>query len=115
MVKLVQSGRTPDQLAQEYEPSARTIRDWVAPPERNAGERAGGLRSDERWELRPVQRENTQLQIEPDILRKQRLVRTGERLDPGARFEFVKAIQAVWPYDLPSAGLPADSQHVRPG
>ena len=39
MVELVQSGRTPDELAREYEPSAGSIRNWVAQHERDAGQR----------------------------------------------------------------------------
>ena len=30
MVELVKSGRTPNELAREYEPSAGSIRNWVA-------------------------------------------------------------------------------------
>ena len=36
MVELVQSGRTPEELALEYEPSAAAIRNWVAQQERDA-------------------------------------------------------------------------------
>ena len=34
----------PEQLAQEYEPSAGAIRNWVAQRERDAGVREDGLR-----------------------------------------------------------------------
>ena len=70
MVELVQSGRTPEQLAQEYEPSAGAIRNWVAQQERDAGEREDGLSSDERRELGRLRRENKRLRIERDILKK---------------------------------------------
>ena len=46
------------------------IRNWVAQQERDAGERADGLSSDERGELRRLRRENKQLRIERDILKK---------------------------------------------
>ena len=72
MVELVQSGRTPEELALEYEPSAGAIRNWVAQQERDAGRREDGLSSDERQELRRLRRENKQLRIERDILKKQR-------------------------------------------
>ena len=65
MVDLVRSGRTPEQLAQEYEPSAGAIRNWVAQRERDAGQREDGLGSDERQDLRRLRRENKQLRIEP--------------------------------------------------
>ena len=70
MVELVQSGRTPEELALEYEPSAGAIRNWVAQQERDAGRREDGLSSDERQELRRLRRENKQLRIERDILKK---------------------------------------------
>ena len=67
MVELVKSGRTPNELAREYEPSAGSIRNWVAQHERDAGQRSDGLSTDERLELRRLQRENKQLRTERDI------------------------------------------------
>ena len=43
MVELVKSGRTPSELAREYEPSEGSIRNWVAQSERDTGERSDGL------------------------------------------------------------------------
>ena len=98
MVELVQSGRTPNELAREYEASAGSIRNWVAQSERDAGQRSDGLSTDERLELRRLQRENKQLRTERDILKTSGgLVRAGERLDPREGFGFVKANQAAWP------------------
>ncbi len=37
MVELVHAGRTPEELAHEFEPTAQSIRNWVAQWERNAG------------------------------------------------------------------------------
>ena len=70
MVEMVRSGHTPEQLAQEYEPSAGAIRNWVAQRERDAGQREDGLGSDEREDLRRLRWENKQLRIERDILKK---------------------------------------------
>ena len=71
MVELVQSGRTPQELAREYEPSAGSIRNWVAQHERDGGQRrSDGLSTDERLELRRLRRENKQLRTERDILKK---------------------------------------------
>ena len=50
MVELVRSGRTPEALAREFEPSAQAIRNWVAQAGRDAGERTDGLRTGEREE-----------------------------------------------------------------
>ena len=52
MVELVRSGRTPEALAREFEPSAQAIRNWVAQAGRDAGERTDGLRTGEREEMR---------------------------------------------------------------
>ena len=52
MVELVKSGRTPNELAREYEPSAGSIRNWVAQHERDGGQRSDGLSTDELVELR---------------------------------------------------------------
>ena len=73
MVKLVQSGRKPNELAREYEPSAGSIRNWVAQHERDAGQRSDGLSTDELLELRRLRRlrrENKQLRTERDILKR---------------------------------------------
>lgn len=37
IVELVRSGRTPDSLAQEFEPSASEVRKWVKPAELDGG------------------------------------------------------------------------------
>jgi transposase len=64
------SGRSPEQLAQEYEPSAQTIRNWIAQTERDEGLRDDGLPSAEREELRRLRRENRNLREEREILKK---------------------------------------------
>ena len=69
MVELVQSGRTPNELAREYEASAGSIR-RVAQSERDAGQRSDGLSTDELLELRRLRRENKQLRTERDILKR---------------------------------------------
>ena len=43
MVELVRACRTPEELAAEFEPTAQSIRNWVAQSERNAGRGDGGL------------------------------------------------------------------------
>ena len=69
MVDLVRrAGRTPEELEGEFEPTAQTIRNWVAQAERDEGRRADGLTSAEREELTRLRRENRQLKVERDIL-----------------------------------------------
>lgn len=71
MVELVRSGRTPQDLALEFQPSAQSIAYWVRQAERDAGQRRdGGRTSAEREELSPLRRENHCLRQERDILAK---------------------------------------------
>lgn len=70
MVELVRSGRTPEELSREFEPSAGAIRNWVRQADLDEGRRSDGLSSDERGELRRLKRENRQLRLERDILKK---------------------------------------------
>lgn len=73
IVELVRSGRTPDDLVKEYEPSAQTIRTWARQDRVDAGEHPG-LTSDEREELAQLIREVRQLREEKEILRKATVV-----------------------------------------
>jgi transposase len=70
MVELVRSGRTPEELSREFDPSAQSIRNWVKQAERDAGRRRDGLTSQEREELRRLRRENRRLKLEREILSK---------------------------------------------
>lgn len=70
MIDLVRAGRTPEDLAQEFDPSAQTIRNWVAQADVDEGRRADGLTTDERDELRKLRRENSRLREEREILKK---------------------------------------------
>jgi transposase len=67
LIQLVQAGRTPEELAREFEPSAQTIRNWVQQAERDSGRRRDGLTSQEKEEIR---RENKRLRMEREILAK---------------------------------------------
>jgi transposase len=70
MVELVRSGRTPEELSREFEPSAQTIRNWVQQSDLDEGRRSDGLTTDEQKELRRLRRENRQLREEREILKK---------------------------------------------
>jgi transposase len=70
MVELVHAGRSPDDLAKEFEPTGQSIRNWVAQAERDAGRRLDGLTSEERQELSRLRRENRVLREEREILAK---------------------------------------------
>ena len=91
IVEPVRAGRDPEDLAREFEPTARSIRAWVAQADRQEGRREatstaadagprnalrrfalrdGSLRDSaaEREELARLRRENEQLRLERDIL-----------------------------------------------
>lgn len=70
MVELVRSGRTPEDLAREFEPTAQSILNWVRQADRDAGRRTDGPTSAEREELTRLRRENQRLRQERDILAK---------------------------------------------
>ena len=70
MVELVRAGRSPEELAQEFEPTAQSIRNWVGQVECDAGRGGNGLATAEREELTQLRRENRQLRLERDILSK---------------------------------------------
>ncbi len=70
MVELVRSGRTPEELAREFEPTAQTISTWAKQAERDANKRDAGPTSAEREELTRLRRENHRLRQERDILAK---------------------------------------------
>ncbi len=70
MIELVKAGRSPEELSREFEPTAQTIHNWVRQIDIDAGVRSDGLTSLEREELRRLRRENKQLRIEREILKK---------------------------------------------
>ena len=73
MVELVRAGRDADDLAREFEPTAQSIRAWVAKADKQEGRREGvvsGLGPTDREELVRLRREVRQLRVERDILSK---------------------------------------------
>ena len=87
MVELVRAGRSPDELAKEFEPTAQSIRNWVAQAERDAGRRLDGLTSEERQELTRLRRENR-------VLREER-ARYCQKPRPGSRRRPVRCRHGV--------------------
>ena len=66
----VRAGRSPEELSQEFEPSAQSISNWVAQADRDTGKRKDGLTMAERNELSTLRRENRQLKLDREILSK---------------------------------------------
>jgi transposase len=70
IIALIRAGRTTEELAEEYEPSAQTIRNWITQADRDLGTRMDGLPTDEKEELRRLRREVKVLRQEKEILKK---------------------------------------------
>jgi len=70
LVELVRAGRSPESLAQEYEATGQSIRNWVRQADRDAGRRHEGLTTAEKGELQRLRRENAALREEREILKK---------------------------------------------
>jgi transposase len=68
IIELVRKGRTPEELARQFEPSAEAIRNWVKQAGLDAGERTDDLTTEERDELRRLRHEVRQLHEERAIL-----------------------------------------------
>ena len=70
LVRLVrEEGRSPNELAREFEPSTQSIINWVAQAEIDSGEKPG-LSTDEKAELKRLRAENRILKMEKDLLEK---------------------------------------------
>jgi transposase len=70
IIELVRTGRSPESIAREFEPTAQCIRNWIRHADRDDGRRDDGLPTDERTELQRLKRENATLREEREILKK---------------------------------------------
>ena len=70
MVELVRAGRSPEELAKEFDPSPNTIRKWAIQADLDEGNRTDGLTTAERKELRELRRKVKQMELEREILGK---------------------------------------------
>ncbi|MGD2123160.1 MAG: transposase [Gemmatimonadota bacterium] len=89
IVELVWTGRSPEELAKEFEPSPNTIRTWAIQADLDEGSRADGLTRAERKEPRELRRKVKQMELEREILGKaaaRPTLRVGARL--GSRLPF---------------------------
>ena len=93
MVELVRAGRSPEELAREFEPTAQAIRNWVVQADRDEGRRGDGPSTAEREELRRLRREIRRLREERDILAKAAAWFAQETV-PGRFYRFMRANQA---------------------
>ena len=70
IIELARAGRSIDQLAREFEPTANAIRKWVKQASLDEGLRSDGLTTAEREELMRLRREIRVLREEREILAK---------------------------------------------
>ena len=70
LVEMVRAGRSPAELAEQFEPSEQCIRNWVKQADRDGGKRQDGLTTAEKEELGRLRRENRALREERAILAK---------------------------------------------
>ena len=89
MIELVRAGRTPEDLAREFEPSSQAIGNWFVQADRDEGRRGDGPSTAQQEELRGLRREIRRLREERDILAK---VCSGDRT--GEVYRFMRAHQA---------------------
>ncbi len=70
LVELVGSGRTPEELSREFEPSAQSIRNWVAAAALAEVRGSEVRKGPEQEELKRLRGENRRLRQEREILAK---------------------------------------------
>ena len=70
IIELARTGRSINELAREFEPSANAIREWVKQAELDEGQRSDGLTTAEREELNRLRREIRVLREDREILAK---------------------------------------------
>jgi transposase len=70
ILELVRAGRTPAELAKEFEPTAQTIRNWIKQADVDEGRRHDDLTTAQKQELARLRKENKQLRLEREILAK---------------------------------------------
>ncbi|MCS4175253.1 transposase [Salinibacter ruber] len=68
IVELARNGRSPKELAEEFEPTEATIRNWLKQADRDDGIRLDGPTTEEKEEIRQFQKKPSALQQERDVL-----------------------------------------------
>ena len=98
MVELVKAGRTPEELAREFEPSAQTIINWVAQADIDAGVRQDGSDHGRASGARALaSREPATEDGARHSLARRGLVRAGDGSRATEGYGFMKANRARWP------------------
>ena len=90
LVTHVLAGRSPEELADEFELTGQTIRNWVRQAQLVAGDRKDGLTSDERQEIARLRKRVTQLKMEREILSKAMAWFARESMEPKRSLSFYR-------------------------
>lgn len=117
IVEFVHVGRSPKELAREFEPSEQTIRNWMKQADLESGRRTDGLTTEERGELRRLRRENRQLKLEREILKKAAVDSAG-RCNTLYYFTDLEGVvhgtvRTSWPFCDPESGVVATLEKGR--
>lgn len=70
ILSLYRSGSSVSELADDFEPCAQTIRNWIKQADIDSGERQDGVTTDEKEELARLRKECRKLRQEREILKK---------------------------------------------
>ena len=106
LVELVRAGRTPEELSREFEPTAQSIRNWVAAADLAEGRRTEILTGREHEELKRLRRENRRLRQEREILAKPRPGSHGRLTTPGPGYRTRGSIPGVRAAATAASNLP---------
>jgi len=107
IIELARAGRSIDQLAREFEPTANAFGKWVKQASLDEGLRSDGLTTTEREELTRLRRENRVLREEREILAKAAapgLLRRPARRRHGVRVRKGQPGHARHCYHVPRTG-----------
>jgi hypothetical protein len=97
MVDLVRSGRTPEEPAREFEPTALLISTWVKQAERDAGKRVDGPTSAEREEPGRLRVRTIACVRSATSWQRRQPGSRGEQGEPERVYRFMSAHQAMYP------------------
>jgi transposase len=96
LVALVLTGRSPEELAEEFDASGQTFRNWLRRAQLDAGDRKDRLTSDERQAITPLRKRRATRYGTRNPLKSIGLVRTA-KYGTEAIFGFMKAYRATYP------------------
>ena len=95
LIELARSGRSPEELGRQFEPSAQSIRNWLKQADRDDGRRADGLTARSGRKCAACAGGQGPPRRAGHPPKSRGLVRPGDQLAPVQGFEFVRAHQGT--------------------